>query len=148
MIKPTLSLVSLTTSSLLLFAACDSSPEATNPSLAEVPGGGSCNVQLSYLGPKVLVVNRFTTNNNASWHIANNGSSGVTLRGQTLSKSGKVTAVRPNVWAPFPYTLPPGTMIDADLRFDVGGAGTGSVGMTVSSSCGSLVLPTHPVSVQ
>jgi hypothetical protein len=148
--RRTVSLIPMAASFLLVLSACDTAREPSSPSLAEVPGGGggSCNIQLAYLGNKILVVNRWTTNNNASWHIINNGSSAVTLSGQTLSKSGKVTAVRPNVWAPFPYSLPGGSRIDADLRFDVGGVGTGSVGMTVSSSCGSLVLPAHPVSVQ
>jgi hypothetical protein len=145
-------LVPLAASCLVALTACDSNREPSSPSFAEIPGDGGgtggCNISLVHLGGKVLTVNRWTTNNNASWHIINNGSSAVTLTGQTLTKSGKVIAVRPNSWAPFPYNLAGGTRIDADLRFDVGGVGTGSVGMTVSSSCGNLVLPPHPVQVQ
>jgi hypothetical protein len=116
-----------------------------SPSLAVTP---TCNVTMTYLGPKGLTVGPNSANNNASWFVTNNGTSAATLTGQTLSKSGAVTAVRTNVWAPFPYSLAAGSRIDADLRFDVGASGTGSVGMTVSSSCGAIVAPAHPVTIQ
>jgi hypothetical protein len=129
----------------LAWWACSKPEEPLSPSLATT---ASCNVTMTYLGTKVLTVSPNSTNNNASWNVNNNGTSAVTLTGQTLSKSGTVTEVLPNVWAPFPYSLAAGSKIDADLRFSVGASGTGSVGMTVSSSCGSIVAPVHPVVIQ
>ena len=123
---------------------CTQLDQALSPSRATAT---TCSVKLSYLGSKFITVVHNSTNNNASWQITNTGTTAITLTGQTLSKSGNVTAVHPNVWAPFPYSLLPGHTIDSDLRFDVGAAGSGSVGMTVSSGCGSLVLPAHPVTI-
>jgi hypothetical protein len=143
--KSALFVVLLASSFLLVWSGCSKPEEPLNPSLATT---ASCNVTMTYLGTKTLIVSPNSTNNNASWHVNNNGTSAVTLNGQTLSKSGVVTAARTNVWAPFPYSLAAGSKIDADLRFDVGASGTGTVGMTVSSSCGSIVAPAHLVSVQ
>lgn len=143
--KPT-RLTSLLAASLAIaWWGCSKPDEPLSPSFATT---AACNVTVTYLGPKTLAVSPNSSNNNASWHINNNGSSAVSLTGQTLSKSGAVTAVKTNIWAVFPYSLAAGSKIDADLRFDVGASGTGSVGMTVSSSCGSLVAPAHLVTIQ
>lgn len=129
----------------LAWWACSKPEEPLSPSLATT---AACSVTMTYLGTKVLTVSANSTNNNASWHVNNNGTSAVTLTGQTLSRGGAVTAVDSNHWAPFPYSLAAGSKIDADLRFNVGASGTGTVGMTVSSSCGSIVAPAHPVVIQ
>lgn len=137
------SALSLATAAALA-SACDGHRDALSPSTAVVP---TCNVTMTYLGPKGLTVSPNSTNNTASWFVNNNGTSAVTLTGQTVSRSGSVTAVRTTSWTRFPTSLDAGSRIDADVLFDVGASGTGSVGMTVSTNCGSVVAPAHLVSV-
>jgi hypothetical protein len=88
-----------------------------------------------------------TTNNDAQWFIKNTGSNSVTVNSQTLSKSGNVTAVHDGQWVGFPFTMAPGFQLDADVFFDVGSAGTGTVGLSVSTSCGTKVFPTYNVTI-
>lgn len=129
----------------LSMTACDSARDALSPSLATAP---SCTISFTYIGNKTLSVKANSTNNDAGWFINNDGGNAVTISGQSVSKSGNVTAVRAINWASFPTTLGPGSRIDADLFFDAGAAGTGGVGMTISTSCGTKSLPIHPVSIQ
>jgi hypothetical protein len=131
----------------LLFSGCGGGPpDALAPSLATVPSG--CSVTFTYIGSKVLTVPANSRNNDAGWFINNAGTTTVTITGQTVSKSGSVTAVRPINWATFPFTMDVGERIDADLFFDVGASGTGGVGMGISTSCGAKTLPAHVVSIQ
>jgi hypothetical protein len=134
------------TSVLLGLSACGESQTPVSPSLAE--GSAGCSYRVLYANPKYLTVPRNSTNNVAAWFIQNRGTTGITFTNETHHKSGRVIATRRTGWAPYPYTLAPGSQIDADLFFDVGGAGSGTVGMTLSSSCGSITLPNHIVTVQ
>lgn len=112
-------------------------------------GACQCNVALTRLSPNPQVVTHNTSGHNVSWHIINNGTSAITLTGETLTKKGNVTAVHSGNWAPFPHTLAAGSRIDADLTYDVGAAGSGSVSMNVSSTpCGTLSLPGYSVTIQ
>ncbi|HEX5963038.1 MAG TPA: hypothetical protein VFY42_04905 [Gemmatimonadales bacterium] len=136
-------LLAFATSGSLAVAACDQSNETPlRPSFVE-----SCVVQITRPLANPLVVQDHTTDNNATWFIKNNGTGAVTLTGQILSKSGNVTAVHPNAWAGFPFNLAPGSQIDADLRFDTGNVGTGTVGMKVTSNCGTLTLKAYNVTI-
>jgi len=117
----------------------------TSPQYALLPG---CNVTLTRLSPNPQVVTHNTTGHVTSWHIRNNATTAITLTGQTLKKTGNVTAVHPDNWVNFPYTLAAGSLIDADLTYDVGAVGNGSVSMTVSASCGSFALPGYSVTIQ
>jgi hypothetical protein len=39
-----------------------------------------------------------------------------------------------------PGTIPAGYSLDADVTFDVGAAGTGTVGLSLDASCGTIVF--------
>jgi hypothetical protein len=129
----------------LTLLSCDKAPDSLSPSLATAP---SCTISFTYIGSKTLTVQANSKNNDAGWFINNDGTTAVTINGQTVSKSGNIAAVRAINWASFPATLGPGTRIDADLFFDAGAAGTGSVGMSITTSCGTKTLPIHPVVIQ
>ena len=129
---------------LLGLSGCGGQPDALSPSFAT----GTCTLTFTHIGGKTLTVQANSVNNDAGWFIKNTGAVSATITGQTVSKSGNVTAVRPINWATFPYTLAVGGQIDADLFFDAGAPGTGNVGMTISTSWGSKVLPNHPVVIQ
>jgi hypothetical protein len=139
-------LIPLASSFLMCLSACGESHEALEPSFGSTTL--ACNLALTYTAGATLTVTANSTGNRAAWLIQNKGSRAVRLKGQTLSSSGAVTAVHPQSWAKFPYTLAAGAQITAALAFDVGSSGTGSVGLVVSSSCGSLVLPTESVNVE
>jgi len=137
-------LIPLATSVLLGLSACGESRDPVSPSF--VPGG-SCSVQVTYSGTKVLTVPHNTTNNVAGWFIKNTGTSAITLNSETRTKSGNVTATRYSAWVIYPHTLAAGTQIDADLFYDVGAAGSGTVGMKVFASCGTITLPNHLINI-
>jgi hypothetical protein len=145
MYRPTLSLSALAGFLMLTLSNCGEAPDSLSPSLATAP---TCTMSFTYIGTKILTVKANSTNNDAGWFINNDGSNAITITGQTVTKSGNITAVRAINWAPFPYSLGAGSRIDADLFFDAGAPGNGSVGMTISTSCGTKTLPVHPVVIQ
>jgi hypothetical protein len=107
----------------------------------------ACNVTLTYLGPKNITVGTYTSGNTASWQIANNGAA-FTISSQTPTSSGAITGTTSNLWFSIPGTFPASFGTDADISFDVGAAGTGSVGLTLDASCGTITFPNHPVTIQ
>ncbi len=141
---PSLILSIATLSTALTIAVLSGAPESAPPADKPAP---PCNPALSRAMSNPLVVTNNTSDNGASWFIKNNGTSALTLTGQSASRTGNVTSVTANNWVPFPYALAAGAQIDADVLFDVGAAGTGTVSLSVSSSCGTLSLPTFSVTI-
>jgi hypothetical protein len=130
---------------ILGLSACAGSPDALAPSFGA--GSQSCNLALSYSGTGTLTPDANSAGNRATWLIQNKGTRAVRLKDQILSSSGAVTAVHAEAWVRFPYNLAAGAQVTSSLSFDVGASGTGTVGMTVSSGCGSLVLPGQSVTI-
>jgi hypothetical protein len=129
---------------LLGLSACaGESRDPLSPSLA---AGSTCSYQITYENPKFLTVPH-NSSSWAGWFIKNTGTNGITFTGETRTRSGSVTGTGATNWVPYPYTLAAGSQIDADLTFTTGAPGSGTVGMTVASSCGSIVLPNHFVTV-
>ena len=147
--RRTTALIPLVASSLFGTWSCSKPDEALNPSLDVTPS--SCPLQVTAEPPVTITVAPNSTNNSASWYIKNNGSSAVTITSQTLPiAKPPITAIRKTTWITFPYSLAGGSLIDADLVFDVGAGGSGTLGgLTIGTSpCGSTVLPSRPVVVQ
>ena len=127
---------------LALFAlfgatACENAAEESAFKASAITS--TCSWTLTRAGPKFLVVAANSTDNNASWFIKNTGTVGISINSESRSFTPNVTATYPGGWAPLPYTLAPGSQIDADLRFDVGAtdSGTDQVTLTINTSCGS-----------
>ena len=120
--------------SLVTLAACgDKSSEALAPSFAT----GDCILQITSALPTPLSAPAHSTGNQAAWFLKNTGDVSITITGQTGLRTGSVTAVQLHNWTSFPRTLTPGTQIDADAGYSTGNPGTGFVGLTLATSCGS-----------
>lgn len=130
----------------LTVVTCTKPEEPLEPSFAV----SSCVLTLTQAQTNPLTVPANSTWNQASWFIKNTGTGAVSLTGQQLSAVPKppITAVRLIAWTSFPTSLAPGEQIDAEIAFDVGASGTGSVGLTVKTSCaGDKALPAYSVAV-
>jgi hypothetical protein len=122
-----------------LLAACapDGTDLATGPTDGPMLSPGTCSFSVTRTSPDTLVASANTTDNvGGSWFLLKTSSAGVTLLSQTLSGGGQVTAVNPTTWTNFPQALPaqPQT-IDADMFYNTGSAGTGSIGMSLKYKC-------------
>jgi hypothetical protein len=130
---------------LLAVSACgDESRDPVSPSLAAAAPG--CSIQVTFPHSRFLTVPRNRVNLEATWFIKNTGTTTITLNSETRRRSGRVIATR-GVES-YPYTMPPGWSFDTALLFDTGAAGSGTVGKTISASCGSINLPDYFVTVQ
>ena len=130
----------------LTIVTCTKPEEPLEPSFAV----SSCVLTLTQAQTNPRTVPANSTWNQASWFIKNTGTGTVSLTGQQLSAVPKppITAVRLIAWTSFPMSLAPGEQIDAEVAFDVGASGTGSVGLTVKTSCaGDKALPAYSVAV-
>src|ERR1041385_6273344 len=68
-------------------------------------------------------------NSNASWHLWSSGGSTVTIVSQSFTFSGQVTGASNSNWTTFPHVL--NALIDADLLYSTGAAGSGTVGLSL-----------------
>lgn len=142
------SALALLVASGMASAACSGLP--SDPEARPIDGIASvlpCNITTTRMLANPRVVPHNTTGHLAAWFIKNTGTTAVTLTGQVGKKTGRVTAVHTTTWTSFPRTLVPGEMIDADVFFDVGAAGTGVVQLLVANSCTAINL-TYNVTVQ
>lgn len=103
-----------------------------------------CNVTKSRFSPNPQHAPPNTANHDVAWLLHNNGSA-ITLTGETRTSSGNITGTHHSIWVIYPYTLAAGGGIDADMLFDAGAAGSGTVGMTVHANCGNIILPSYSV---
>lgn len=126
-------------------SACGEGSEMLSPSFGASSQG--CALTLTSVGGGSVGVAANSIDNRASWTIQNKGKSAVRLKGQVVSKSGAVTAVRPLAWVTFPYSLAGGAQVAAALSFDVGASGSGTVGMSVTANCGTVGLPQQSITV-
>jgi hypothetical protein len=112
------------------------------------PAREACNVTLTRLQPTNQTVATFQTGLTASWHIKNNSATSFTISSQTPTSTGAITGTTANAWITIPGTFPGSFLVDADMNYDTGAAGSGTVGLTLNASCGSIVFPAYNITIQ
>lgn len=110
---------------LLSISSCRSDESVTGVS---APLNLACPVTITQLGTNPAVP-RFSGPFYRSWHLKNSSGSNVSITGRSCVKTGNISSCTGNNFGSY---VPANGMIDGDVTFYTGAAGSGSVALRVS----------------
>lgn len=131
---------------VLLLMACSGDKGSQPPTAALTPefsGGGCTGVYATRYQSSPIHVANNSTDNEAIWFYHNDTGSDISVSAINCSRGGHVTSCTP---LNSETTLLTG-MTDFETGFSGGTVGTGTVGMSITLPCGTVIAPTYPVSV-
>lgn len=133
-------LLGLTAVGLLLAAR----PPQRPTYLVELAPGQSvtlakCFVSVTRAQSDPMAVSANSSGNDATWFVQSTNGSSISVTASTLVIGGQVTGGSVPPWGNVIPAGPPQT-VDIDALFNVGAAGSGTVGIDLAASCGTIAL--------
>jgi hypothetical protein len=130
--------------------ACESSTTdngAASLSERRRPSIDACGFTVTKMGSDPTHTHNSGPFTDDTWQIKNTGSVNLSITNDIPNKDGHIASVSKDAWVIFPHTLTPMSTIDADVSYNTGAVGSGSVGDSIVTNCGTKAGVTFLVTI-